>query len=169
MMGTTRGRIIECAWLLRGSFLGTARPTFWMDAINMGVLTPSILLSSPHSSRCLVGSILASLCHRLGVGFQPPLRSPFPSHPQGCDLHKIHNCETPDKGFDGSIVFHFHWRERTTRAMGGLVSRLRGVSWSSDPYYASYERALERIDGESRALEVREMTKEDERGERAPR
>lgn len=82
-------------------------------------------------------------------------------HSPGLGLHltfSTHGCIGADHHFERSPFANHHDHVRQS-SMGGFASRLRGAAWSSDPYYASYERALERIEGESNALEVRTNTK----------
>lgn len=78
----------------------------------------------------------------------------------GCDFLSLPHPSL--QSVQGSVPNDRHRRPprpRATHAMGGLASRLRGAAWSSDPYYASYERALERIEGETNALEVGRNTR----------
>lgn len=127
--------------LFGATFEDHARPPLRSDAINTIVSPPHHFTSfeagggsHPPSPRLLSWSF----------GLGPPL----PSQPTHAHLPTSH-----------SNGRHRHPpRPRATRAMGGVASRLRGAAWTSDPYYASYERALERIEGESNALEVRTNT-----------
>lgn len=143
MMGTTRGRIIECAWLLCGSFLGSARPTFWMDAINMGVLTPSILLSSPPFLPLSGGIHAWPPCATALVSVSSPLRSPFPSHPRVVTSTKFTTVKLRTKGsmarsFSISIganARHARWADsfRAFEGYRGLpipTTRATNVPWN---------------------------------------